>query len=508
MSKRALLLFLLLPLFPATPFQAAEPKVIENGTVISNVTVISSERSAPLPHASVVIRDGKIIEVGTDLVAGAHAKVIDGRGGFLIPGLIDSHVHVGNQGPLDDDAIEKHPELLEAYRAQLPRSYLAFGFTSLVDLDLREKTLDWFNAAAVHPNLCSCGRGVRIVGGYMALKPPKDSLAADALNLVYQPEQATDWPKNLDPNGYTPQRAVDRAKRADAICLKVFVEPEFGGAAHWPTPSPKTLAALRAETSRQGLVMVIHANAIESWRVALDAGADVIAHGVWLWPGDQLSATPPPEARDLIKAVAKARVGVQPTLRAVYGDLSIFDKSLLDDPRFAEALPPSVVAYLKSEEGKTAQRAVTDEYRKAIAKLLGSDSTDPLKAMSVGPNRAMATMGIMLAEKVKLLFGTDTPSNEGIGNPPGLNGRLELGHWAEAGVFLSRILRAATVENAATFGLSDRGTIEPGKRADLLLLRENPLKTITAYDSVDTVFLNGEPLQRKLLLPPKPTNHE
>src|SRR5205807_7121671 len=130
----------------------AKPKVVNDGTVIKNVTVISPERSAPLAHAVVVVRDGRIEEVGTDFVAGA--KQIDGHGGFLIPGLIDSHVHVGNMGPLDDDEIEKHPDLLEAYRAQLPRSYLAFGFTSLVDLDLREKTLDWFNATPVHPNLC------------------------------------------------------------------------------------------------------------------------------------------------------------------------------------------------------------------------------------------------------------------------------------------------------------------------------------------------------------------
>src|SRR5215471_4798476 len=117
---------------------ADKAKVVDDGTVIRNVTVISSERSAPLAHACVVIRNGRIAEIGADLVAGPHAKQIDGRDGFLIPGLIDSHVHVGNMGPLDDDAIEKHPELLEAYRAQLPRSYLAFGFTTLVDLDLKE----------------------------------------------------------------------------------------------------------------------------------------------------------------------------------------------------------------------------------------------------------------------------------------------------------------------------------------------------------------------------------
>jgi imidazolonepropionase-like amidohydrolase len=505
MSKRTRVWVLpLIPLlFCPVSIRAAEPKVVDDGTLIKNVTVVSPERAAPLARAVVVIRDGRIADVGTGIVAGPHAKQIDGRGGFLIPGLIDSHVHVGNMGPLSDDAIEKHPDLLKAYRAQLPRSYLAFGFTSLVDLDLREKTLEWFDAAPVHPNLCSCGPGVRIVGGYMAVKPPKDAATADALNLVYEPGQAKDWPKNLDPRDYTPARAVERAKRAGAICLKVFFEPGFGGAAHWPVPQPETLAALRAEASRQGMILVIHANAVESWRAALDVHADVIAHGLWHWPGDQLNSAPPPEARDVIKAAARVAVGVQPTLRAVYGDLSIFDKSLLNDPRFIESLPREVVAYLNSDEGKAGQAAVANEYRQAIEKLLGSDSVDPLSAMSVGPARATATLRMMTAENVKLLFGTDTPSNEGIGNPPGLNGRLELGHWLDAGVPLSRILRAATMDNAVAFGLSDRGTIEVGKRADLLLLRSDPLNNIAAYDSIDTIFLNGMSLPRASLLSEK-----
>ena len=503
MRERALVWFLLLVLNSFAGANTAELKVVDDGTVIENVTVISAERSAPLAHAVVVVRDGRIAEVGTNLVAGAHTNQIDGRGGFLVPGLIDSHVHVGNMGPLDDDAIEKHPDLLEAYHAQLPRSYLAFGFTTLVDLDLREKTLAWFNATPVHPNLCHCGRGVHVVGGYGALQPPKDAASANAANIVYEPDQTKDWPSNLDPKDYTPARAVDRVADAAAICLKVFVEPGFGGAAHWPVPQRATLVALRAEASRRGLVLVVHANALESWRAALDAHADVIAHGLWHWPGKQLDATPPREAHEAIKAAANVHVGVQPTLQAVYGDLSIFDRSLLHDPRLKESLPGVLVAYLNSDEGKAAQAAVATEYRQAIAKFFGSDSIDPLKAMSIGPKRARATLRMMIAENVKLLFGTDTPSNQGIGNPPGLNGRLELGHWVEAGVPLQEVLRAATLDNAVAFRLSDRGTIEPGKRADLLLLRENPLKTIAAYDSIDSIFLNGELLRRTSLLPEK-----
>jgi imidazolonepropionase-like amidohydrolase len=485
----------------ALPFlflTTTQSRTIDDCVLIKNVTVVSPERSSPLSHATVAIRDGKIIEVGTDLGAGKNTKAIDGHGGFLIPGLIDSHVHVGNQGPLGDDALEKHPELLEAYRAQLPRSYLAFGFTTIVDLDLKPATLAWFNAAPVHPNFCSCGRGVRIVGGYMALRPPKDAAAANANNIVYEPD-TKDWPADLNPDEYSPGRAVARAQEVGAICLKTFIEPGFGGAAHWPTPKPETLSALRDEAKRHGLVFVAHANALESWRAAIDAHADVIAHGLWHWPGNQFDATPPNEVRDVIKAAAKNGIAVQPTMRCTYGDLSIFDKSLMNDPRFAEALPISVVAFLKSDEGKAAQAAQTNEYKQAIATLEGKD-IDPAKAMSVGAQRASATLKIMTAKNVRMLFGTDTPSNEGIGNPPGLNGRLEIGHWADAGVALSRILSAATLDNAVAFGMSDRGTIEVGKRADLLLLRKDPLKSVAAYDSIETVFLNGELIARASLV--------
>ncbi len=506
MRERALVWFLpaiALVLNSFAGANAAKPKIVDDGTVIKNVTVISPERSAPLAHAVVVVRDGRIAEVGTDLVAGAHAKQIDGRGGFLVPGLIDSHVHVGNMGPLDDDAIEKHPDLLEAYHAQLPRSYLAFGFTTLVDLDLREKTLDWFNATPVHPNLCNCGRGVHVVGGYGALQTPKDAASASAANIIYEPDQAKDWPSNLDPKDYTPARAVDRVANAGAICLKVFVEPGFGGAAHWPVPQRATLAALRAEASRQGLVLVVHANALESWRAALDAHADVIAHGLWHWPGKQLDPTPPREAREVIKAAANAHVGVQPTLQAVYGDLSIFDKSLLHDPRLKESLPGVVVAYFNSDEGKAAQAAVATEYKTGDCEIFRLRFDRSAKGHVNWAKRASATLRMMVAENVKFLFGTDTPSNQGIGNPPGLNGRLELGRWVEAGVPLQEVLRAATLDNAVAFRLSDRGTIEPGKRADLLLLRENPLKSVAAYDSIDSIFLNGERLPRTSLLPEK-----
>ena len=100
----------------------------------------------------------------------------------------------------------------------------------------------------------------------------------------------------------------------------------------------------------------------------------------------------------------------------------------------------------------------------------------------------------------KLVFGSDTPAADGFGNPPGLNGRLEMQNWADSGAPLFLLLRAATMDNASALGLAaEAGTIEVGKRADMVLLKENPLASIAAYDSIQTVFVGGQPFSREAL---------
>jgi imidazolonepropionase-like amidohydrolase len=482
---------------------SATRTVVDDGIVIENVTLISPERAQPIAHTSVVIRNGRIAEIAPRLVAGQHATRIDGGDRFLVPGLIDSHVHVSDMTLLDDDAADAHPELVQAYRTQTPRAFLAFGFTTVVDLNIGEQTLGWFNATPLHPTLYHCGPAVHTVGGYGAQRVPKDAVAAKAANVVYEAAQARNWPAYLDPRDYTPARAVDRVVAAGGVCVKVFDENGFGGVFHWPVPSAETLAALREETRRRGLVLIVHANAVESWRDAIDAHVDVIAHGLWHWAGDRFANVPPPEAGEVTRAATRAGIGVQPTLQVVYGELSIFDRSLLDDPRFATAVPRALIAYLKTEKAKASAQALAGQYRQVFMSLHPPASIDFATAISVAPARATATLRLMREENVKLLFGSDTPSGDGgIGNPPGLNGRFEMSRWVEAGVPLARILRAATLDNALAFGLAkDLGTIEVGKRADLLLLRTDPLKSIAAYDAIDTIVLNGNPISPASLFP-------
>jgi imidazolonepropionase-like amidohydrolase len=288
---------------------SAQPTHGTQVTFIENVTLISPERDGALQNADVVIRDGRIAEVGQNLRPSSGDQRIDGRGRYLIPGLIDSHVHVGHPVALDDEAIGKHPELLAAYRAQLPRAYLAFGFTTVVDLDPTIDELAWFDRTPAHPRLFHCGRAVRVLGGYGAQRVPPDAKAADYPSLVFEPEHATGWPASLDRGSRTPARIVQRAADEGAVCEKVFIEPGFG-IFDWPVPRPETLAALRAETTKRGLKLVAHATGADSWRAALDARADVIAHGLWHWPGPRLNSTPPGDVRAVIDAAVRTHTRV------------------------------------------------------------------------------------------------------------------------------------------------------------------------------------------------------
>lgn len=492
MSNRLLPLTALVALSVGSAAQAQ--RVVDQGIVIENVTLISPERAAPMLHADVVLRNGRIAQIATNLALSPHARRIDGSGRFLIPGLIDSHVHMGHSAALDDDAIDAHPELWAAYRAQVPRAYLAFGFTSVVDLDTLPRDQAWFRETPLHPRFYYCGQGIKVAGGYGAFQVPPVS-SPNFPNLIYEPQEAKTWPGSLDPADYTAEAAVARAAETGAVCVKAFVEPGFG-VFNWPYLHTDTLRKIRTAAKARKLILMVHANNVDSWHSAIDAHADVIVHGLWVWPGDFGSSAPLSSVSDVIAAAARAGTHVQPTMQTVAGERAMIDPSLLDDPRLALALPPGVIDHLRSAEGVKARTALLGEYRKASPK----PGFEPL--LNAAVERTRATFKIMLQDHVSLIFGSDTPAGDGFGNPPGMNGRLELQDWADAGAPLALILRAATLGNATALGLShELGSIQVGKRGDLLLLKGNPLTSVSAYDSIETIFLNGEPIAREALRP-------
>ena len=121
---------------------------------IDHVTVVSPERSNLLRDVSVSIKDDRIVAVGRSAHPGGGSpdiEIIDGKGLYLAPGLIDSHVHADLPG-IEDVQEKASPAIARSMREQEPRSFLYFGFTTLVDLIGMRETTDAWNALPVRPD--------------------------------------------------------------------------------------------------------------------------------------------------------------------------------------------------------------------------------------------------------------------------------------------------------------------------------------------------------------------
>src|SRR5688572_13468834 len=144
---------------------------------IEHVTVVSPERLQPLRGVTVYIRDDRIVSIShrsPERKRGSEAaiKIIDGRGLYLTPGLIDSHVHTSLAPGMLPQHEKAHPDIARAAREQVPRSYLYFGFTTLIDLASTPAEVAKWNAYDTHPDLYFCG-GAPIVDGYPMMWTPK-----------------------------------------------------------------------------------------------------------------------------------------------------------------------------------------------------------------------------------------------------------------------------------------------------------------------------------------------
>src|SRR5262249_23947256 len=195
--------------------QAAAHSAGAPTTVIADVTVISPERPAPLLHAFVPIANGRIAEGSTRPLKGDGKA--DGRGKVLIPGLIDSHMHLGSVPGMLAPQRAAHPDLVAQAAAQEPRSYLYFGFTTVLSLGDTAAPVQRWNALDVRPDANFCG-GTPLVNGYGFT-----SFDANPY-FLFNPDQASALPASVDQAAHTPAAVVERMARDGAICVKSYRE--------------------------------------------------------------------------------------------------------------------------------------------------------------------------------------------------------------------------------------------------------------------------------------------
>jgi imidazolonepropionase-like amidohydrolase len=157
-----------------------------------------------------------------------------------------------------------------------------------------------------------------------------------------------------------------------------------------------------------------------------------------------------------------------------------------------EVVPAALLAWFNLPEGKWFGKEIDED---------NAPDADMRQGFDRGPiRRVRQVVGYLAARNANFLFGTDTPSAPTYGNLPGLNGYLEMQQLHDAGLSLEQIFRATTINNAREFKLESQvGTIEPGKIANLILLRKSPLESVDAYDSIVSVWVHGRPISRDSL---------
>lgn len=407
---------------------------------ITHVTVIDGAGSVPRADRTVIVRGTRIATVGpaarTPVPGGA--RVLDGRGKYLVPGFWDLHVHTDVPGA----------------RAVLPL-YVANGVTGVRDMGG-----DWSRLTAMRAEV----RSGRLRGPRMVLSGPYlDGNDQPIGHLrVRSPAEARAAVDSLARLG------VDLVKLHTGLTRETFfAAARAARERHLPFAGhvPRVVGA--ADASDSGIASIEHLLTIPTPCTPAESVALEPRFVVQAALGRCSSADPAP----LYARLARNGTRVTPTFTAQY-EVALWPGRAVPGDSFAGYLP--------------------DTLRRYVAGIFPMPDSIPAGADSVGRAvfaKRLALVGAMYRAGVGILAGTDAPLRN---SPPGFGLHQELGFLVEAGLSPAEVLRLATLDAARFLGMQDSvGTVGVGRLADLVLLDANPLADIRNTRRIRAVIANG-----------------
>jgi imidazolonepropionase-like amidohydrolase/ABC-type polysaccharide/polyol phosphate export permease len=432
--------------------------------VLSGMTILDGS-GGRIEHGRVIIDGHRIVAVdGDGRALPAGLPVTDLSGLYLIPGLIDSHVHIGGSAGGAAASSEFKPSRV-VHDLQV---YLALGITSFVsmtdDVDDLKRLREGVAAGTMRaPRPFFCGPGITAPRGhparFFAIVP---GLAERMTRQVDSADAAAAAVREL------------AVLRVDFV--KLFLEEGWVGDSFPVLPEPALRAAIH--TAHQlGLWTTVHVDNDRHTQLAIDAGADAIEH------------VPPDLSEKTMAAMVAKRVTLTPTLAAFAGFADSVTAAPITDPLALEWVSPYILDSLRSPNSWIAR------VRKSPASV--DYYTDRYR-------RALAAARRAVAAGVPILAGSDA-GNAASFHGPGLLRELDL-LVKEGGMTPAAALIAATGAAARRLKSGEIGRIAPGAFADLVVLGADPAKDIAALRDVRAVYFGGVPIQRDTLLSTAPGN--
>lgn len=489
---------LLIPfaLIAITALAANATEAKKDSLLIRNVYIVTANAKVSKQPLNLLIEQERIRAIGTQEFS--VEQVIEGNGQYVIPGLIDSHVHLRDvPGLMLPESERGTSKLYQEAAAQIPKSYLYAGFTTVLDLINTKEFIDQWNSQPLAPQAYFCSP-VFLPQGYPTALLPKDiQNTPDVTSHYLHDKHSHAITSIVDADEHTPTRLADAAKKEGARCIKAFYEKGFGRQRNLPVPSEAIMRELVAAAHKQNLPVFLHGNSQWAYEFALKTDVDMVVHG--MWNGD--ANTTRDVVSQISKRLVKAGIAIQPTVQVIYGEQELSNPDFFQDPYLKHVMPSALINWYKSDEGQWMKREIGEHFKDTATQTPEQqyrkvkDVYEPLLERV-----KLLTQELSAQNKSLLVFGTDTPSGPIYTQFPGLNGREEMDRWIEMGVSLPDLFKAMTIGNAKRMGLDDEiGSVAKNKVADLLLLSKNPLEDVTAYDSINWVIVKGKPVAREQL---------
>jgi len=441
-------------------------------TVINGATIVHPSRTgdaAVEPNATIVISGDRIqlAGAGITLELPEGAKVIDGRGKWVIPGLIDSHVHFFQSGNLytrpdaaDFNAVVPYADEVARNKARLDTTFkvwLASGVTGVSDVggpfwnfDVRDRAA----ASPAAPRMAVAGPLISMIDR------PQLDLGDPPIVKIASPEAARAFVARQLPRDPDFIKVWFIHQQGDDLAAQEAIVKAAGDAAH-----------------AAGKRLAVHATELVVAKAALRAGADLLVHAVFDAPVDEEFIALAQKNRALYcptlfvmdgyglalsntwKATAIEAARADPEILAAMDDLNEIP---------AEKLPPPVAALMKSPR------------------------------RTGNPDIAMKDLRRIMDAGIDIVMGTDA-GNIGTLHGPSIHREMRL--MAEAGLTPLEVLRTATVNGARTLGLEgEAGEVKAGMLADLLILDADPLADVGSLEKVHRVIKGGVVFEPEALM--------
>ena len=445
--------FRLLSLFATTCLTACGAITASGSDAIStyairDVTIVDVEKGATLPGQTVIIVNERIEKIGRQetIDISENVVIVDGHGLYLMPGLVDAHVHYYD-APIFGRVLLASGVLLVRDMGN-PNEYI---------LPLRDQLN---GGEALGPEMIATGTMLDgspaiIPTISMSLSTPEQGRAA----VRAQVEAGADTIKvysNLDKEVFL--AIVDEARRSrikvvghipDMVYIEDAAAAGLDSIEHW-FGFQKAIAKLLDEP----------VNLDHSW---MSWGAGYLF---------RLGEVDPQALQGFYQSLRSSGVTVDPTV-VTFKNWPNVDALEIQDLAHGEYISQDLLAMWKSQWA--GQTEMPDEMWQNWAQMA----------------KQMNEAGI------PLMIGTDLICP---GLVPGYSVHEEMMIWQDAGIPLADILRSATIVPVQFMGLEDRlGSIREGKIASMILVRGNPLEDVSNAQQIESVFLRGQYFSREAL---------